>query len=359
MPQRQRFGFGSAGAAMSDEITQILAEQEVRKQQEFLNSLKLREAGQADERMRLNAEIQREQMGALKEQRDAAAAARRSTIAGNLIENLAPGAELDEAGAATLRDGGMGSLINQTAPKADIDVTAGLGAGSEENPLGLSSGGARVVPGKSLFKGTAKQTKDAQDLARRRAWIAAQPDSPAKRAMMAQLETGDSSLSPTLFEDPNQQVHVVDPTTGKVTSAGTVPRGSRVVTTPRPPTPDRPNAPQIFYGPDGKARAIQFMPDGTSREVPLPAGADTKVAPKTGKTPAELEAEAAARARGTATGKKEAGAGGGLFSTIGSALGVGVGGAAAPAGPAPKVGDTKRFPNGTVGVFDGTGWVKQ
>jgi len=138
------------------------------------------------------------------------------------------------------------------------------------------------------------------------------------------------------------------------------PDGSMKLMVPaRDRAPQRPGAPQIFYGEGGKPTAIQFMPDGTAHEIPLPAGLSGKIQPKTPpkvKTPAEIEAESAARARGTAAGKADAAGGGGILSALGGVFG---GAKPVPAGAAPKVGDTKTFPNGKVGVFDGSGWVQQ
>jgi len=302
---------------MSDEIAAVMAEQEARSQQAFLNSIRMRESQQADERMRLNAEIQREQMKALEDQRAAVADERKSRIAGNLAATLTPGAELDEAGTSALQAGGMGSLINQEAPTATAGAVSGLEAPTADNPIGLSTAAptARVVAGRSLFKGTAKQNKESQDRAARLEWLKGQPDSPAKQMMIAQLMTGDSSLPITAFQDPNQPIMVVDPETGTVKNVGSAPRGARVVTAPRDRAPDKPGTPQVFYGEDGKPRAIQFMPDGSSREVQLPTGIASKVAPKKEETTQEVEDKAAARARGAAQGKKEV-SGGGLLGSL-------------------------------------------
>lgn len=309
-------------------LQQELQAQEERQQREFMNTLQLHDRDHRDAQMRQQAMLQREQMAALAEQREAQAELRRQQRATGIASTLAPGAQLDDQGAAALRDGGMGALIDQQAPSFSVDSTAGLGPAVDGNPLGLSAGGAKMVPGRSLFKGTAKQQQDQADRKRRADYIKSMPTGPARAALEAQDATGDTSLSPALFTPPKPELR-------SVRGVGLVqigPDGTQKTVTPERDRVTKPGAPQVFYGEDGKPHAIQFTPGGGATEVPLPAGLTSKTAPKpAAKTPQQIEQDAAARSRGTATGKKEAGGG----SRLGDLFNRAFGGGNTPPAPAP------------------------
>jgi hypothetical protein len=83
---------------------------------------------------------------------------------------------------------------------------------------------------------------------------------------------------------------------------------------------EKPGAVQVFHKSDGTMGAFQQMPDGSTREVPLPAGfAGKGNAPK---TPEQIKAERKAAAEGTKEGK---GSDGGTLDFVKSLFGGGEG----------------------------------
>jgi multidrug efflux pump subunit AcrA (membrane-fusion protein) len=118
----------------------------------------------------------------------------------------------------------------------------------------------------------------------------------------------------------------------------------------------KPGSIQYYHKLDGTMGAFQPMPDGSTREVPLPAGFKGTGNPQ--KTPDQIKAEAQARAEGTAAGK---GSGGGVFDFIQSLRGVKtekpdfVNGPPAPTATTPQVGERRTF-NGQLAEWDGRGW---
>lgn len=183
----------------------------------------------------------------------------------------------------------------------------------------------------------------------------------AKPTEIAQEPVAPKPVARSLHSVPGVGLVSVDPATGD----------TKVLVASVKNSVSKPGAPQIFKDTEGNLHAIRFGPDGKPEEITLPAGLTGRagVAKAAPKTPAEIEAEAAARARGAATGKKEAGGSssnffGNLYDKVygSSKPAVPVPVAAPAAGPVvapPKLGDVKTFPNGTKGVFDGTGWVRQ
>jgi hypothetical protein len=297
----------------SDALQEALIQQEEQRRREMLDAIAADDRRSRDEDRKTNREIQRENMESQKAARTQAEALQKQKIADAFEESTAMDTELDEAGAGILEGAGRGAHIKRTAPSVSARVTDGLGAPTADNPLGLDTSTApavKMVEGKRLFGGTAKQQAEAKQRESRSAYIKGLPAGPQRSHLEAQDATGDTSLPATLYDapkEPTKPSSVLEYEYAKSQGyKGTFAQYQNEDANRRERAAARPSAPQIFYGDDGKPRAIQFMPDGTSREVPLPAGMSGKIQPKPVKTAAEIEKERFAGAKGAAEGKAAA-----------------------------------------------------
>lgn len=345
----------------SDALQELLVEQEKKKRQDMLDAILMEDRKSLREDRKTNREIQRDNAASLKAQREEAAAAAKQAAADKFENSTAMGTELDDAGAGILEAAGRGSHIKRTPVSGSLRVTNGLGPSTADNPLGLDTSkapAATIVEGKRLFGGTAKQQEDARQRESRAAYIASLPvGSRPRQVLEAQDATGDNSISASVFDDPDEK---------RRQSLEDREHLLRVAASLRPPREPRARFDvKLGKNASGQDVIIRTNVDGGAIEViPVPDGV-TINKPAQPKTPAELEAEARARARGTATGKTDVKpASGGILSSLAGIFGSGPQrtGATPPAGStgAPNIGDTKTFPNGKVGVWDGSGqWLQK
>ncbi len=323
----------------NDALQELMIEQETRQRQKMLDAIEAEDRRSRMEDRKSNRAIQEENAKSLRASREQAADLSKQNIADKFEESTAMGTELDDAGAGILSAAGRGSKIKRTPVEGSLRVTAGLGAPTAENPLGLDTStapAAKIVDGKRLFAGTAKQQEEGKKRETRASYINSLPAGPERSYYEAQDAVGDTT--PGAYVPPRTQAKppsVLEYEYAKSQGyTGTYQQYQNEDANRRARAAKAPSAPQVFYGEDGKPHAIQFMPDGTSREVPLPAGMSGKIQPKKVKTPAEIEAERRAAARGTATGKADvAGSGGTISAVLGGIFGGGPQrtGAAAPA----------------------------
>jgi hypothetical protein len=352
----------------SDALQDVLIEQERFRRQKMLDDIAAEERRDRREDRKTAREIQKENAASLKAQREQQADATRQGAADKFENSTAMGTELDDSGATILESAGRGSHIKRTPTTASLRVTAGLGAPTADNPLGLDTSGApaaKIVEGKRIFAGTAKQQDDARQRQSRADYIKGLPQgSRARQVLEAQDATGDNSISASVFDPPKPatRIYRTVPGVGLVTIDDD---GNPKVLVASRETPQKPGAPQVFYDKDsGEPHAVQFMPDGTSREVPLPAGLGGKRQPPApGKTPDQIAAEAEARARGTAKGKASGGGGGSNPIAKIGAMWEAMHGGAPTATPAPAAGakgpaiGERRIVNGVPATWDGHGWA--
>jgi hypothetical protein len=337
-------------------LQDALVEQEMRRRQAMLDAINAESRKSQEEDRRSNREIQRENMLSAKAQREQSEADAKQGAADKFENSTAMGTELDDAGAALLEGAGRGSHI-KPATIAASPITAGADGSVKILP---------VVGGKRIFAGTAKQQDEDTQRKARAAYIQSLPPGDERKFYEAQDAVGDrtpSAYVPPHVTKPQSQLEYEYAKSQGYT--GSYQQYQNEDANRKAPH-DKPVPPQIVYR-DGVATSVQYTPGAGWVEVPLPAGVTGKTAPKpAAKTPEQIETERRAAAKGTAEGKAAAaGANGGGFSTLNM---IGSMWAAAhpgkPAQPntgtaAPKVGDTKKFPNGSTGMWDGTGWVKQ
>jgi hypothetical protein len=183
-------------AGALEALERELAEREVRKRQSLLDSLQVRDRDLREQQQKQQAEIQRETLRALEEQRAAAAAKSRMDRAASIANVLSPDANIDEETANALREGGLGALINKQ-PEQQVQ----LGGGS----LGMGFGGPVTLPASTAFRGTAKQLEEQRVRQQRAAYIRSLPaNSPVRQFLEAQDATGDNSLPATIFTPPKE-----------------------------------------------------------------------------------------------------------------------------------------------------------
>lgn len=151
MPYRSRLGgFGSIGAAMTDEMTQILVEREAARRQAMLDAIAAQEREQSVRDRQVAREIQRAQLESTDAQRKEAIQRMQQQRAGAVADTLQVGQDIDGSTAAILREGDLGALVQQQL-NPQLNVTAGM-------PVpGASTGPAVNMNERTLFSGTAGQ----------------------------------------------------------------------------------------------------------------------------------------------------------------------------------------------------------
>jgi hypothetical protein len=193
---------------MSDALQQLLVQREVQKRQAMLDALAAQKQQDETADKQTQRRIQEAQLAQFEDVRRAQADAARQQLASHVADTLPPDAELDPETEKTLRAGGLGALVAQTPATTALRVVNGLGTPTADNPLGLDTGPATTeTPGKTTFRGTAKQIEAERQRRARESYIQGLPaDSPVRQFLAAQAATGDTSLPPALFT-PKEEKH--------------------------------------------------------------------------------------------------------------------------------------------------------
>jgi hypothetical protein len=257
-------GAGAGGAEM---LQDVLRRKMVEAQGQRELALREREFQQ-------RAEMQRQQMESLAEARQAAQVAQQAVKAQRVARVLSPGQAVDAATVGALQAGDMGDLVqHQDATLGSRNISGMVQGGKAPRIMGLASTANPGDPASDTFTGTADQLAAKQ----------------AREDRQAQLEQGRQDRIAAADKAKQDREEMI-----RLTAS--------LRTPPQPHTAQ----PQVFYGADGTAHAIQFGANGAT-EIPLPAGVVSKAPLKpAADTPEQIEAKAEARARGAATGKQAA-----------------------------------------------------